>query len=576
MLGSQRPQSRLERSWFRDKGTLCQAVAAVKLVLRKAADLESENLGDIKAETSLVVFEECYVEGVLRARVGKDSTPRGVCAQSLGWVTAMKDGEVKLIPSGGGSFDISELLAATSEATGGSPDLGAVSDSMASRIAARRRNRERSHSPSGKSSARAADAPEASGAGVPESAPESTPAPVAAPSPSAAGPPKPASPATQRKGSTAAAAAAAAPSSSADEAEPDAKPVPKFEFVGNVEKLQDIIVGYLAKAEEEEGKTFDTVGSKLGRLLLDKKVDVPALMKEWDRNNDGDISKQEFRLNVRKLGMGDADATTAQLDALYDSLDLDGSGNLDIGEMKEALKALQADVKEVVGRNKRLTDYVADLRAVADLYKASVADADGFQKAKISQDRVKRAGTNGSPPQMLATLFKKKGLNVHEVVSKWDQDGGGSVDQGEFAGHVRDLGLDASDHELSELFQLLDDDASGELEISEVALAMKNLLTMASSAKEAKAAEKAATAVTAKKRKAAEASQMAAYEAMLEAERKHDAAEESAGAAAKAKAKAKAEIARQAREAKKEFAAKVAANNAKLSSFTDKEKAAAA
>ena len=36
--------------------------------------------------------------GVVRARVGLDSSPRGMAVNVLGWVTALKDGERKLTP----------------------------------------------------------------------------------------------------------------------------------------------------------------------------------------------------------------------------------------------------------------------------------------------------------------------------------------------------------------------------------------------------------------------------------------------------------------------------------------------
>ena len=44
----------------------------------------------------LQVVDEDLVDGVIRCHVGKDSSPRGVAVHNLGWVTAAKDGELKV------------------------------------------------------------------------------------------------------------------------------------------------------------------------------------------------------------------------------------------------------------------------------------------------------------------------------------------------------------------------------------------------------------------------------------------------------------------------------------------------
>ena len=69
-----------------------------KLVLRKGPQLGSLRLGDLmRGRDDLVVLDEKLdAHGNLRARVGKDSTPRGVAVYPIGWVTAVKDGVEKI------------------------------------------------------------------------------------------------------------------------------------------------------------------------------------------------------------------------------------------------------------------------------------------------------------------------------------------------------------------------------------------------------------------------------------------------------------------------------------------------
>lgn len=120
----------LYQEWGKEK----RCTAGKKLVLRSAPHLESTKIGDIRAGTShLLVLEQTVVDGVVRARIGKDSTPRGLAVVSLGWVTAVKDGELKLEPSedNGSPPQWNFLTSSAADATEGS---------MSSRIAARRQS----------------------------------------------------------------------------------------------------------------------------------------------------------------------------------------------------------------------------------------------------------------------------------------------------------------------------------------------------------------------------------------------------------------------------------------------------
>jgi hypothetical protein len=238
-----------------DVPELQQVLAAVKLVLREELALDSKKVRDIPAGTRLEVLEEVTIDGVVRARVGEDSTPRGLCVHSLGWVTAFKDGEQKLVPK-----------------------HSAQSESLASRIAARRRKGSAARLQSKLATAQQPAAPAPAGPSWDTSesfadrGDESALAPVAAFEPGR-------EPLAAQSRAAAAAAAAAAQ-------------LPPFEFVSSAALVQRV-AELTKQAEDVAGRNFDTVASKLGRIMKEKKVNLEALMKEWDRNNDGDISKQE-------------------------------------------------------------------------------------------------------------------------------------------------------------------------------------------------------------------------------------------------------------------------------------------
>ena len=93
-----------------------------------------------------------------------------------------------------------------------------------------------------------------------------------------------------------------------------------------------------------EGVKAKTLSTDLGQWLLESGTSVDKLGHEWDRNGDGDITKAEFRVNMRKLPIA-AKIDVAEIDALFDSLDTDHGGELDMGELKAALKKLLAEAK---------------------------------------------------------------------------------------------------------------------------------------------------------------------------------------------------------------------------------------
>ena len=106
-------------------------------------------------------------------------------------------------------------------------------------------------------------------------------------------------------------------------------------------KMHEDEISRAYDVEQRVSKVHTTLERRIGAVLAQKvkSTTLKDLIREWDKNGDGDISKMEFRIVVRnKL---DIKADNKEIDALFNSLDTDGGGQLDLSEIKPALQALQ-------------------------------------------------------------------------------------------------------------------------------------------------------------------------------------------------------------------------------------------
>lgn len=76
----------------------------------------------------------------------------------------------------------------------------------------------------------------------------------------------------------------------------------------------------------------------LGETLVAQKRPPNDLLRSWDKNRDGEISKIEFKQAIRSQLQ--LKATNSQIDELFDSFDDDGGGTICIRELRPNLKAL--------------------------------------------------------------------------------------------------------------------------------------------------------------------------------------------------------------------------------------------
>lgn len=212
------------------------------------------------------------------------------------------------------------------------------------------------------------------------------------------------------------------------------------------------------------------IGDQIMTVLQAQNARVMELFRSWDTDGDALISKKEFRKVVSILGFEGADKK--EVDALFDELDTDGSGDINYMEMKDAICPPEEEEPEVV----------------VNPYKGWNA-LEKRQTAISLSDRSKGAsivkGIRLSPDydiiSQIATGLANNWGKLQWLFSQWDTDGSGTISRKELVRALGALGLEAHKKAINALFDAMDSDGSGEVSYDEFELAIRASLRAAKS-----------------------------------------------------------------------------------------------
>lgn len=142
-----------------------------------------------------------------------------------------------------------------------------------------------------------------------------------------------------------------------------------------------------AKAEVERLKNEPSAESRLAGLLVKKNLKPNDLFSQMDANKNGIVDVGEFGNSLRKLGL---DASDEELKRIYTGFDKDGSGDLDLSEVKGTVKSL-FDAKVLEAENlKVLTKELGPLEKQAQVAQASILKLlDEDEVAKLAEEEKK-------------------------------------------------------------------------------------------------------------------------------------------------------------------------------------------
>ena len=140
-----------------------------------------------------------------------------------------------------------------------------------------------------------------------------------------------------------------------------------------------------AEIERISSSVNTSIEFRLGTLLLQKtsSMKMSDIVRKWDANGDGKIDPDEFRLNVKKLGLV---APNFEIDQLFRDLDADNGGDLDEDEIKKGFRNLMESASRDAARQKELRQTLSALVSSARALQAELRKRNHEEEAVANQE----------------------------------------------------------------------------------------------------------------------------------------------------------------------------------------------
>ena len=257
---------------------------------------------------------------------------------------------------------------------------------------------------------------------------------------------------------------------------------PAVELLG-VEEILAARAKLLEKAATTDNnltsKEFRTLQVMLGEALLESYQKdasgkwVDNLVRDWDPNRDGTLTKMEFRTNVRRtIPNVEKTFSLKEIDDLFSQLDYDHSGEMDIGEVKKALLKLKQTAARAAATCTKVHGDTAELRAKAESFQRVVDATKEYEKAAAALAMAEQQSVGAQ----LGSILKSKGFKVADLVHKWS-GAKQSISRSDFKREVLRLGIAEGAHEeIDTLFTSLDTNHGGSLDVDEMKEAVHNMV----------------------------------------------------------------------------------------------------
>ena len=144
---------------------------------------------------------------------------------------------------------------------------------------------------------------------------------------------------------------------------------------------------------------------------MNKKVN--ELLHSWTKgSSDTPISKIEFRQHVKKL-VPKFKGDMKEVDGLFDSLDADHGGTLDLSELKEAFRKFAEAAKRIKSDAEAMKAESERLRVRGELAKEAM---EATKVVEETAEELRSLGSNRSLDDRLGRFLQEKNIKIGELV----------------------------------------------------------------------------------------------------------------------------------------------------------------
>ena len=217
----------------------------------------------------------------------------------------------------------------------------------------------------------------------------------------------------------------------------------------------------LAVGVKLDASSDKSASEQLRELLTTHMVRVVDLFHDWDDDEQGTVSKKEFRKGLAALGL---DAPQAAVDALFDSFDRDRSGSISYKELNSMLPRSGVELDDALQPGAAGAIILESKNSIELRHQAG-----GEKGAALGLSVKLDTSSDKSVQEQLREVLKANMVRVMDLFRDWDDDGRGTVSKKEFRKGLAALGLGAEHRaDVDGLFDSLDRDGSLEIEFKEL------------------------------------------------------------------------------------------------------------
>ena len=222
-----------------------------------------------------------------------------------------------------------------------------------------------------------------------------------------------------------------------------------------------------------------SIPEQLYDILKEHSVRLIDLFREWDDDGNGALDKKEMRQAIAALGYS---APKKQIDAFFESIDDDNNGWIEFEELKEALKEKNVKRATKAQLDQRRQEEAALPAAEGDVAGAGEEDFESGMRQNAMERDAADADQDGKLDFTEFCQFvrdREIGEFTDEELKKrfdaLDEDGSGQVDMSEYLQwSLKDV-LQRSSARVCDLFRMWDEDKSGTIDKKEFGKAVRSL-----------------------------------------------------------------------------------------------------